>query len=246
MTRRFQLTPGTANHLRSAQVRLWLAQSNLAAAERWLQGVGLDKNTPVTITNRLDFDSQVRVMLALKDFQLALELLQRLLAWAREHALVGYEIDSLCLLALIHYQLGNTAEATAAINKSLSLAEPEGYLRTFTDAGPSLGRLLRVASDSGKPPGYVQKILATWQEAYAPGKVDRPITLESGEIIEPLSQRETEVLGLVAEGLSNQQIADRLVISLGTVKAHTSNIYRKLDVNNRTQAIARARTLNLL
>jgi LuxR family maltose regulon positive regulatory protein len=113
-------------------------------------------------------------------------------------------------------------------------------VRTFLDAGPGMIPLLRRASSRGIAPGYVARLLeATGQPPFSQPSVDQPL-------VEPLTPREVEVLSLIAGGLRNQEIADQLVISLATVKRHISNIYGKLGVSHRTQAVAHAQELCLL
>jgi len=133
-------------------------------------------------------------------------------------------------------------QALAALERALSLAEPEGYVRTFVDAGAPMAALLRIAASRGiaAAPGvaqdYVGKLLAAFGEVASP----------SAPLIEPLSERELEVLRLLAAGLSNREIAAELFLAVGTVKKHTSNIYGKLNVHKRTQAVARAKELGLV
>ena len=136
---------------------------------------------------------------------------------------------------------------------ALTLAGPEGYIRTFVDEGDTLQSLLlalanrlrrRAVPGQESTPGllaYTEKLLA----AFAPPPSAAP-PLKSTLLVEPLSQRELEVLRLIALGLSNREIAGKLVVGAGTVKTHINNIYRKLDVASRTQAVARARELSLL
>jgi LuxR family maltose regulon positive regulatory protein len=132
------------------------------------------------------------------------------------------------------------------IGEALALAQPGGFIRLFVDEGPSMARLLREAAARGLAPEYIQQVLAAFPPVGAsqprPGRADTP----HAALVEPLSERELEVLQHIAEGLSNQEIASRLYLSLHTVKVHSRNIYGKLGVHNRTQAIARARALNML
>jgi LuxR family maltose regulon positive regulatory protein len=139
------------------------------------------------------------------------------------------------------------------LERALTLAEPEGLMRIFLDEGPPMARLLHQAAARGVVPEYVARLLAAFEmaddrrpttdrELPASSLAHRP----SSALVEPLSERELEVLQLVAEGLTNQEIASRLYLSLNTVKVHTRNIYGKLDVHSRTQAIARSQELGLL
>ena len=133
-----------------------------------------------------------------------------------------------------------------ALGDALSLGEPEGYIRTFADRGPPMARLLYKAATRGIAPDYARRLLATFPIA-EPEQTDPSKTQASKpELVEPLSERELEVLQLIAEGLTNQEIASRLFLSLNTVKVHTRNIYGKLGAHSRTQAVARARALGVL
>ena len=135
-------------------------------------------------------------------------------------------------------------EAFALLESSLALAEPEGYIQIFLDVGDAIQALLAAYLRLEKPgyKQYAQKVLDAFSlkiEAGSPGL--KPVGL-----IELLSRRELEVLQLIALGNTNQEIARQLVVSTGTVKAHTANIFRKLDVANRTEAVARARQVGIL
>jgi len=130
--------------------------------------------------------------------------------------------------------------ALSMLEQALSLAEPEGYIRTFIDEGEIMERLLQQALSKGIAPNYVTKLLDASREAAEISMVD------SQPLIDPLSERELEVLRLLAAGLTNQQIAQQLVIAVSTVKSHINHIYGKLNVSSRTQAVAQAQTLDIL
>jgi LuxR family maltose regulon positive regulatory protein len=133
------------------------------------------------------------------------------------------------------------------LERALTLAEPGGYIRIFVDEGPPMAELL-ISMNASREGGtlrvkeYIHKLLA----AFGMQKDVHPSSLSPQPLVEPLSERELEVLQLLAEGLTNQEIGARLFLSLNTVKVHTRNIYGKLDVHNRTQAVAQARALGVL
>ena len=131
-------------------------------------------------------------------------------------------------------------EGLKFLGEALRLAQPEGFIRTFSEAGDALVPLLQEAAQRGMKTEYVGKILK------AIGDGDKKAAMASSALVEPLSERELEVLRLLAAGLSNREIAQKLIISTGTVKTHIHNIYGKLEVHNRTQAATRARELNLV
>jgi LuxR family maltose regulon positive regulatory protein len=123
------------------------------------------------------------------------------------------------------------------------MAEPEGFVHIFVDEGPSMARLLYKALSRGIAPDYVRRLLAAFPVAEP--ERDEP-SAANAELIESLSERELEVLHLIAEGLTNPEIAARLFLSIHTIKTHARNIYGKLVVHSRTQAVARARALGIL
>jgi LuxR family maltose regulon positive regulatory protein len=163
---------------------------------------------------------------------------------------MGHVLDILLLKALTYQEQGNLAPALSALASALELAEPEGYIRTFVGEGPAMATLLRkIRATQGREAGYVERLLQAFDQGEEPVV---SASLQDGRpkapqpLIEPLSDRELEVLQLMATGASNQNIAEALVIAVNTVKRHARNIFDKLGVENRTQAVARARALGLL
>jgi LuxR family maltose regulon positive regulatory protein len=162
----------------------------------------------------------------------------------------GRVIELLVLRALTLHAENNVMGAVEALKRALTLAEPGGHIRTFVDEGAPMIELLLLGNarnDWGEPrlSKYVHKLLSNLGIT----TVDKPGTSElrlQSSIVEPLSDRELQVLQLVAAGASNKEIAQQLSITLSTVKAHLRNINSKLDVGSRTQAVARARSLRLL
>jgi LuxR family maltose regulon positive regulatory protein len=158
-------------------------------------------------------------------------------------------IEVLALQAIALQVQGRVSQALTALAHALSLAEPEGYVRLFVDEGKPMAQLLRkMKAGDRELKAYVYRLLAAFEMAES-----KPVTFSSRKettagypLIEPLSKRELEVLQLIAKGCSNKEIASQLFITISTVKRHTVTIYRKLDVENRTQAVAQARELELL
>ena len=134
----------------------------------------------------------------------------------------------------------------AALERALELGEPGGYVRTFVDEGVPMARLLHRAAAQGIKADYAGKLLGAFEFQVADKDAVSADSKPETRLVEPLSEREIEVLSLIAEGLSNRDIGERLYISQGTVKAHTSNIYGKLGVRSRTQAVACAQGLGIL
>jgi len=152
----------------------------------------------------------------------------------------GWLIDILAIESLVLDTTGNTEKALAVLEQALKLAEPHSFIRLFVDQGEPMAKLLRLAASRGIHATYVNKLRSAMhsQEQEQPDK--------QSPLVDPLSQRELEVLELLDAGKSNQQIADELILSIGTVKKHVYNIYSKLGVERRTQAISRSRELGLI
>jgi len=178
----------------------------------------------------------------------AIGLLERLLNVAEEGGRTGSAIEILVLQALAHQAQGDIPTALLPLERALKLAEPEGYVRMFLDEGPHMAQLLREAAGRGILPDYTGKLLAA-SEAEGQTRADEfpaHAPSPSQPLIEPLSQRELEVLRLFKTELSGPEIARELVIGLSTVRTHTKSIYNKLNVNNRRAAVKRAIELNLI
>ena len=176
--------------------------------------------------------------------QQTLHVLDRLLVEAEAKARWRSALEILILRALTLDAQGKRDEALSTLLEALVRAEPEGYIRLFVDEGVPMQVLLEKIQVRGVLPSYVATLLCAFGDQHvldvAPAFSGRSIQ------VEPLTQREREVLHLLSAGVSNREIAHRLVLSLGTVKKHVSNICGKLDARSRTQAVARARTLHLL
>jgi LuxR family maltose regulon positive regulatory protein len=169
----------------------------------------------------------------------AIGLLERLLQAAVAGQRTGSVIEILVLQALAQQLQGDIPAALVPLERALTLAEPEGYVRIFVDEGAPMEALLEAAANYGIAPGYVHQLLAAFGKAgdSAPVKQD---------LIEPLSERELDVLRLLGSDLDGPDIARELVVSLNTIRTHTKNIYGKLGVNNRRAAVHRAEQLDLL
>ena len=210
-------------------------QGDLRAPSRWAETVRPTLHDKLDTLREFQWLVLVRVWIAQRRLDEVTPLLGYLLETAESEGRTGRVIEILALQALALGAQGRQAEALAALERALLLAEPEGYVRTFVDEGPAMATVQRQALSRNVAPGYVGRLLVACEE-----------TSGHGRLVEPLSKRELEVLRLVAAGLRNQEIADQLVISVATVKRHLTNIYGKLGVSHRTQAVARAQELDLL
>ena len=185
--------------------------------------------------------SQARVYLAQRDPSAALAVLRPL----RKQVEVKGEADKylkiIILLACAHHANGETDEAIQLIGEAMGLAEPNGFIRIFVDEGLPMAQLLSEAAAQGIMPNYVSKLLAVFE-----AEVQKNNLSPSQQLVDPLSEREIEILNLIASGLKNKEIAEQLIISLNTVLYHIKNIYRKLGVNKRTLAVAKAKEINLI
>jgi LuxR family maltose regulon positive regulatory protein len=186
------------------------------------------------------------VHLAQGDPSAALAVLEPYRRRVVERAWADEELKTLVLLAVALDAHRERAEAVELLDEALALAEPGGFIRIFVDEGAPMARLLHEASSRGVRAEYVRRLLAAFPVDDG-GRAASPATRVAGSrLAEPLSSRELEVLPLIAEGLTNQEIATRLYLSLHTVKAHARTIYAKLGVSSRTQAVARGRALGFL
>jgi LuxR family maltose regulon positive regulatory protein len=233
----YALVTALATELR---VRLWLAQGDRLAAARWAQERPLQPAEELDAASEIEQTAVARTLIAQDRTEEALSLLASLLEAAQAAGRMAHVIKIRALQALAFQAQGNDVRALSALEQALSLAAPEGYVRTFVDEGEAMARLLRRALTEGITVDYAARLLAAF------GESPQSASPAAQALVEPLTEREMEVLRLIAAGLSNREIGDELVVAVSTVKSHINHIYGKLDVKNRTQAVARARTLGLL
>ena len=240
----------------AALVRLWLMQGNQAAVEEWSARRGLEQAAsrgvlPLDRIATMPYDLfevewmlVARLQLVQHRVETALRILTALLNEAQSRGRTRRLIEIRVLLALAYQEQGSLDLALDILEGALSSSEPEGYTRVYIDEGQPMSRLLREAARRGIRVQECSRLLAVFQQEGQTQEHD------SGEfppgLVEPLSDRELEVLQLLAEGCTNRVISERLYISLSTVKGHVSNIFGKLLASNRTEVVAKARALGIL
>jgi LuxR family maltose regulon positive regulatory protein len=226
------------------RTRVWVRQARFGEALGWVHERGLSDSDDLSYLREFEHITLARVLLA----QYAAEheerfadeatgLLERLLDAAEEGGRTGSVIEILVLQSLASQARGDSPAGVTSLQRALTLSEPEGYVRIFVDEGRPIASLLRAAAKHGIAPSYVRRLLAAVDQTQAP--------IQHG-LIEPLSERELDVLRLLGSDLDGPDIARELVVSLNTVRTHTKNIYAKLGVNNRRAAVRRAQELDLL
>ena len=216
----------------TAQVLTLLRQENLTAAAHLAEAHEL----PI---------SQARVHLAQGDQSGALAVLEPWYRQAEENAWEDERLKAVVLQAVLHHAHGEDDEAVRLLGEALTLAEPESFTRTFVDEGKLMADLLSKAVAQGVIPDYARKLLDAFDAGMQESE-DGSYPHPAGSLVEPLSQRELEVLQLIAQGLSNREIGERLFLALDTVKGHNRRIFGKLLVQRRTEAVAKARSLSIL
>jgi LuxR family maltose regulon positive regulatory protein len=244
------------------QARLWIAHSDvdpsrLEAVVRWAQERGLEpgvdtrlpdiepSQTGFTVYYLHELEQTTFAQLLIRQDRTdeALALLEPLLPVAQRQGRTGAVVEIQVLKALALHGRGGRDRAMAELESALALAEPEGYVRAIVDIGGPIPDLLRQVAGRGVAPEYVGRLLRAVPASQPAGAPPPP---RAPSLVEPLSERERQVLRLIAAGLSNREIADDLVLAVSTVKWHINNLYGKLGVRSRTQAVARAREMGLL
>jgi LuxR family maltose regulon positive regulatory protein len=242
--------------MRAWQAREWVGQGDLIAAARWAEESGLSAEDEPDYPREFEHITLARLLIAQGEHYKALGLLERLLEAAKAGRRTGTVIELLVLKALALQAKNYMPNALAALRRALALAEPEGYVRTFIDEGTLMAALLKQffkahktqqtgAAESVVSLEYVGKLLEALGEDVKVSTKVRP-RRKAGLLVEPITERELEVLKLLAADLSNSEIARKLYVSSETVKSHLKHIYGKLGVRSRYRAVDRARELDIL
>jgi LuxR family maltose regulon positive regulatory protein len=237
------------------RARVWVKQGRVDEALGWARERGLSAHDDLGYLREFEHVTLAGVLLARYENDCtdssileAMGLLERLLKAAEEGGRTGSVIEILMLQALARRIQGDSPSALEPLERALTLAEPEGYVRAFVDEGSPMEQLLLEAAARGIMPGYTGKLLAAFgaEPPESAGESPLPTSPASQPLVEPLSGRELEVLRLFGTELSGPEIADELVVALSTVRTHTKSVYRKLGVKNRRAAVKRAAALGLI
>jgi LuxR family maltose regulon positive regulatory protein len=223
--------------------RISLALGDWKEVEKWLEHNPLRLNDDLDPVLEEHYVILARILLAKHQFDEAINWLARLLPDAEKGNRIAVVIEILVLQSLARLAQGNTQQALATLERAMKLAKPEGFMRIFLDEGKPMATLLNRLADKDVEKEYAGKLLDQFNE-----HIDTTLqtATSSAGISESLSRKENTTLRLLASGLTNREIADQLYVSPNTVKTHLKNIFEKLQVNNRNQAIAKARELNLI
>jgi LuxR family maltose regulon positive regulatory protein len=262
--KRISLAPGLS--LPNIPLAAWIAERSLllgqsrpdlndlfAQAVGWAETSGLGPNDEFRYAQEYQYLILARVLIAQDRAEEAILLLDRLITSAEGAERNGELISYLSLQAVAHHIRDRTDTALTTLSRALALGELEGYVRTFVDLGPPMREFLQVAARQGVAPDYVSRLLAAFpgvEPSFPPSPAAGQERREIGDLVlikpEPLSDREKQILRLIAAGLSDREIAEELYLSVNTIKWHNRQIYDKLGVSRRGQAVARAQELGIL
>jgi LuxR family maltose regulon positive regulatory protein len=251
------------------KARIHLKQGRLDKAQAWARERSLSVTDEVSYLGEYEHLTLARIRVVECSFDGVSQLLERLLAFAETQKRMGSMIEILLTQALLYQAQGNQLQALAALERALTLTRTEGYVRIFVDEGEAMRALIAeyrstIETCAHLLLGYVDRILGFFPDsmeiasqsktlapparagvprAQVPGSAG--VANQRPNLVEPLSTREIEVLRLLRSELSGPEIAQRLIVSLNTLRTHTKNIFKKLGVNNRRAAVRRAEELNL-
>jgi LuxR family maltose regulon positive regulatory protein len=223
----------------AVRARLLCRNGRVREALEWTQVRGVSVADELSYVRECEHITLARVLLARDSVSEALTFLQRLFVAAEAGARGGSVIEISLLQALGHQAQGDSRNALVFLDRALTLAEPEGYARIFIDEGTELAPLLRAAARTGLAREYAHHLLSSLEGP----RTNMPAWQR---LVEPLSEREVEVLRLLGTDLSGPEIARELTVSLSTLRTHTQNIFSKLGVNNRRAAVRRAEQLDVI
>jgi len=249
--RLYYITPlPVVRPITALKVRIWIKQGRLSKALAWVHEQKLSVDDKLSFLREFEHITLARLRIARHTNRPAdnairetVNFIEHLLNSAEEGARTGSVIELLILQALARQTQGDITAALVSLQHALTLAEPEGYVRVFIDEGTPMAGLLSKAATHGMMPDSVNKLLAVLHAGTPSTERQVPA---SPTLIEPLSPRELKVLQLIAQGLSNREISEKLFLALDTIKGHNRRLFAKLQVQRRTEAVAKARSLNII
>ncbi|MFC1905936.1 LuxR C-terminal-related transcriptional regulator [Chloroflexota bacterium] len=231
------------DYIESWKARFAMARGDLDTAQRWATEQKDALTAPDTLFYNYAYgllSTLIRICISINKLDGILPILENAKVNLDRQGQTGWLTEVLAHESIVLDAMGDTEKALETLEQALHRAEPQSYIRLFVDQGEPMAKLLRLAASRGMHPAYVNKLRSAMHNQ------EQEQSDKQSQLIDPLSQRELEVLELLDAGKSNQQIADELILSIGTVKKHVYNIYSKLGVERRTQAISHARELGLI
>ena len=221
------------------QAKLCLLAGEPDRVIEWLAEKNFSVEDSVTAQFEQSYLLLARALIKKQEAAQTIPLLTNLFLSAQSGGRVRSVMEIQAVQCLARYAIGETRKAVETLDRALALSEPEGFIRPFLDLGPPIATLLEKVAEGGKNKEWARHLLRKFEDTPR-----EPLTQTA--LLEPLSDREQEVLGLLVSGLSNQEIANRLFVSINTVKTHISRVYSKLQVKSRAQAMVRCQQLDLL
>ncbi|MGM7778777.1 LuxR C-terminal-related transcriptional regulator [Arthrobacter sp. KNU-44] len=235
----------------AVRARVWISHGRTSDALRWARERGVSAEDELSYLKEFEHITLARALFAQHEagqsedyVGRAIALLDRLLRAAEESGRMGTVVELLVLMALAHQKEADDGGAQAALQRAVALAEPEGYVQVFVDEGEAMANLLEALAKQGSASNYVNRLLESFGTKTR--RTRDQITPAPQRLVEPLSERELQVLRLLSSELDGPDIARELLVSLNTLRTHTKNIYAKLGANNRRSAVRRAEELGLL
>lgn len=241
-----------ADRVHALEAVIHTAKGDFTRAEDWIKRSGLSAEDMPDFLHQAEYFHFARILAAQGKLDEARQILDRLVICAEEAGTVILLLNYITLQAVIILDLGDKEKALSLIRRALGLAEAEGFVRVFINKGPGMEKLLHEAVAAGIHPDYARELLGKFGDAIGIASKEKPRPGATTEdkmrqvMVEPLSERELEILRLLEGSLNTPEIARELYISVGTVRTHIKNIYRKLDASRRTEAVQHAREMGLI
>ena len=238
-----QISPKAVEEFQLWEVHYQLHRGKKENSQIWVQELGLTADTEFDFDQRFEYQNFARLLIIQGEYSKALTLVQTLLKIVSSCGATIYTIQYQVLQAIILQKLNQYDEAMTVMETALSFARAEGYVRSILDEGEAVGNLLEAAIANRIEVEYASKLLTAFRDEPNPSILER---IPGISLVDPLSHREMEVLRLLVTDLTTPEIADILIVSVSTVRSHIKNLYSKLDVHSRYEAVTKAKDLHLL